>query len=299
MSGGITSGNFTVSLVLALFTAVCWGSWSNFFKTASVLKVPFPIFYLDFSLSIAVVAGVAFVTLFSFCKNDKTSMERVLYAVLSGLVFNGGNVLLIYGIETVGLAVAFPIGVGLGLVGGTILTYLVDPHGVDEYLLFSGVGLAFIAVLFNAYASGRLENQRKRKQTEKEYDFMSDDPINSEPKEYDAGASLFACVCAGAFITAFPTFSTFAAKSNEALGPYGIPLVSNGAVFVSSLIATIFASFWYPKAGLKAYFSAGFKMHIWGFLGDNYNTFPRRYYDIFTYLVLLSICSTIDIHRYH
>ena len=80
----------------------------------------------------------------------------------SGVVFNVANVLLVIGIKLVGLSISFPVGIGLSLVLGTLLSYVISPsgdcrfyaspmmtaisEGTDEGLLFVGVALAFLAV---------------------------------------------------------------------------------------------------------------------------------------------------------
>lgn len=70
----------------------------------------------------------------------------LLYAALGGFVFNIANVLLIAAIEMVGLAIAFPLAIGIALVEGTVMSYLIHPSG-DAKLLFAGVGMALLAVI--------------------------------------------------------------------------------------------------------------------------------------------------------
>lgn len=60
-------------------------------------------------------------------------------AIGAGAVFNVANLLLVVAIQIVGLSTAFPLGIGTALVGGTLLTYAIDPSG-NPALLFSGVG---------------------------------------------------------------------------------------------------------------------------------------------------------------
>jgi glucose uptake protein len=52
------------------------------------------------------------------------------YAALGGFIFNIANVLLIAGIEIVGLAVAFPISIGIALVEAVVLSYALQPRGM-------------------------------------------------------------------------------------------------------------------------------------------------------------------------
>ncbi len=54
--------------------------------------------------------------------------------------FNLANILLVVAIEEAGMAVAFPVGIGLALVIGTVQSYVLSPQG-NAALLMSGVGL--------------------------------------------------------------------------------------------------------------------------------------------------------------
>ena len=60
------------------------------------------------------------------------------YAFLSGVIFNLSNVLLVTVIDIAGMAIAFPIGVGLALVLGVISGYIIKPLG-NPWLLFGGL----------------------------------------------------------------------------------------------------------------------------------------------------------------
>ena len=53
------------------------------------------------------------------------------------MLFNLSNILLVVGIDAAGMSVAFPVGVGLALVIGTVESYIETPKG-DPALLFTG-----------------------------------------------------------------------------------------------------------------------------------------------------------------
>ena len=65
---------------------------------------------------------------------------------LGGFIFNIANVLLVAGIEIVGLAIAFPISIGIALVEGVVLSYALQPRG-NPVLLGAGVSMAVVAVV--------------------------------------------------------------------------------------------------------------------------------------------------------
>jgi glucose uptake protein len=52
-----------------------------------------------------------------------------LYAIVGGVIFNVANLLLVAAIEIAGMATAFPIGIGLALVVGVVLNYILSPMG--------------------------------------------------------------------------------------------------------------------------------------------------------------------------
>src|SRR5690606_37893517 len=72
-------------------------------------------------------------------------------ALIGGVVFNLGNILLTAAIAGAGMAVAFPVGIGLALVIGVIINYLMHSKG-DPVLLFLGIALVTAAIVLNAIA---------------------------------------------------------------------------------------------------------------------------------------------------
>ena len=73
--------------------------------------------------------------------------------VAGGVVFTAGNMLLVAAISVAGMAVAFPVGSGLGLVIGAVLNYLVSPSG-NAKLIFAGIALVCVAIALDAMAYG-------------------------------------------------------------------------------------------------------------------------------------------------
>ncbi len=81
-------------------------------------------------------------------------------AISSGVLFNISNILLVVGIDEAGMAVAFPVGVGLALVIGTVKSYVLSPQG-NAALLTTGVALIVFAMVMSALAHHRLETGRE------------------------------------------------------------------------------------------------------------------------------------------
>ena len=67
-------------------------------------------------------------------------------------------ILLSASVSIAGMAVAFPLGVGLALVLGVFINYFSTPKG-DPFWLFTGVILIVIAIICNGIAAGRQQKK--------------------------------------------------------------------------------------------------------------------------------------------
>ncbi len=77
-----------------------------------------------------------------------------------GAIFNVANLLLVAAIDVAGMAVAFPVGIGLALVIGAISNYVIKPVG-NPLLLFGGVALVVVAIVLDAAAYRKRESTTK------------------------------------------------------------------------------------------------------------------------------------------
>src|SRR6266566_1002275 len=152
---------YAAALAMMLLSMVCWGSWANTQKLTGGWR--FELFYWDYVWGImlcAVLIGVTFgrtdpASADSFFKNlSAASGSNLVYAFVGGTVFNLANLLLVAAIAIAGLAVAFPIGIGLALVIGSVLNYVITPKG-NPLLLFGGIALVVLAIVVDALAYRR------------------------------------------------------------------------------------------------------------------------------------------------
>ena len=154
--------NYGLAVALCWVTMLCWGSWGNTQKLAAKTW-RYELFYWDyvvgillfsliwgFTLGSAGDAGRAFV-------NDMLQVDASNFwsAFLGGVIFNASNILLSSSMSLAGMSVAFPVGVGLALVLGVFINYFSVPKG-DATVLFSGVFLIVLAIIFNGMASGKV-----------------------------------------------------------------------------------------------------------------------------------------------
>lgn len=150
--------SYFIAVLLCIVTMICWGSWANTMKLKP-LSWPNPLFYWDYCLGIVLFTLLLALTFGSYGENGRSffndlsqaSGKALGSAFLGGVVFNLSNLLWVAAAAVAGMAVAFPIAVGLALVIGVILNYAAEAKG-DPILLFAGVGLVVVAVVVNAIA---------------------------------------------------------------------------------------------------------------------------------------------------
>ena len=146
---------------MTIFSTVCWGSFANTFKGTKNYR--FELYYWDYGLGIFLISVVLAFTMGSFGGGPTAFLANLhsadginlFYAALGGFIFNIANVLLVAGIEIVGLAIAFPISIGIALVEGVVLSYVLQPKG-NAVLLGAGVLMALVAVVLVGKAYGAL-----------------------------------------------------------------------------------------------------------------------------------------------
>ncbi|MGH9396466.1 MAG: GRP family sugar transporter [Terriglobia bacterium] len=153
--------SYGIAFLLMLLSMVCWGSWANTQKATGTWR--FELFYWDYIWGIVICAVILGVTAGrtqtaspdSFFHNlSSASLHSIILAFAGGVIFNVANVLLVAAIAIAGMAVAFPIGIGLALVIGSVLNYVISPKG-NPLLLFGGVILVVVAIIFDAMAYRR------------------------------------------------------------------------------------------------------------------------------------------------
>lgn len=156
---------YGASLFLMILSMCCWGSWANTLKLCP--RYRFQLFYWDYTIGMVLCALLLGLTAGSHGAGTplitdivQTAPVLVFYAVLGGAIFNVANLLLVAAIDVAGLAVAFPVGIGLALVIGAISNYVITPVG-NPLLLFGGVALVAVAIVLDAAAYRKRETRAK------------------------------------------------------------------------------------------------------------------------------------------
>jgi glucose uptake protein len=244
---------FHAALLMTITSTICWGSFANTFKGTKNYR--FELYYWDYAFGIFLAALLLAFTLGShgggptaFLANlHAADSINLFYAALGGFIFNIANTLLVAGIEMVGLAIAFPVSIGIALVEGVVLSYALQPRG-NAALLGAGIAMAILALVLIGKAYGALRTG-----------------TGSVSRR-----GVVVCVISGLLMGIFAPFVTRAMTRGATLTPY------TTAVFLT-LGALICCFFFNPilmrkpivgtPVAMREYFRAPASYHALGLLG--------------------------------
>jgi len=155
--------SYFVAVILCFVTMLCWGSWANTQKLASK-EWRFQLFYWDYSIGVLLLALLLAFTAGSIGSGGRSfiadlsqaDFAMLWSAFLGGVVFNFANILLVAAIDIAGMAVAFPVGIGIALAQGVLVNYISKPEG-NPVILFIGVALVVVAIVIDALAYKKMQ----------------------------------------------------------------------------------------------------------------------------------------------
>jgi len=251
---------YSVAIIFCVVTMLCWGSWANTQKLAGT-SWRFELFYWDYTIGILIFTLLLAITLGSFGNAGRSFItdfqqadsNNILSAFIGGVVFNLANILLVAAIAIAGMAVAFPVGIGIALVLGVIVNYIDQPEG-NPALLFSGVALIAAAIAINAVAYKKSSTENKTTSTK------------------GLVLSVVSGLLMGLFyrFVARSMFSDFYNPEPGKLSPYTAMVFFAVGIFISNFIFNTYLMY-KPFVGERvapvAYFRGGFKNHFIGILG--------------------------------
>lgn len=214
---------FTVALIMMVASAVCWGSWANTYK--GVKNYRFELFYWDYAIGIFVMSLILAFTMGSTGNDSAGFLANVHSAdnwniastMFAGVIFNLANLLLVAAIDMAGLAIAFPISIGIALVVGVVSSYILQPKG-NAGLLAGGVACALVAVILDGKAYGSLPTAN-RELTKK---------------------SIVTCVVSGVLMGIWAPFVTHSMTKGNTLGPYSVAVFLTLGALLSCLVWNIY-----------------------------------------------------------
>jgi glucose uptake protein len=245
---------YHVTLVLMVLSMLCWGSWANTLKLCPNFR--FQLFYWDYAVGLITAAVLLGLTAGSVGHIGpqfttavvETQPSRMLWAFCGGAIFNVANLLLVAAIDVAGLAVAFPVGIGLALVVGAVSSYLVSP-AANPLLLFGGVALVTLAIIVDALAYRKRESTAKATTTR----------------------GIVLSLVAGVLMGSFYPLVAHAMRGPESPGPYAIAFYFAIGVLISTVPANLLLMHkpldGKPPVDGADYWRAHFGWHAAGFLG--------------------------------
>jgi glucose uptake protein len=248
-----TPQSFSIALLMVVVSTICWGSWANTFK--GVKDFRFELFYWDYAIGIFAISLILAFTMgsvhsgpSSFLANISVASEGdIISALIGGAVFNLANLLLVAGIDMAGLAVAFPVSIGLALIVGVVLSYVLQPKG-NPILLAGGVVLAVIAVILDGKAYAGLR----------------------KPGAGVSRKSLWVCVVSGVLMGLWAPFVTHSMTAGRSLGPYSTAVFFTLGALLSCFIFNTYLMK-RPLSGepvaASGYFRASAGEHLLGIAG--------------------------------
>ena len=253
--------NYFLAVIFCFITMLCWGSWANTQKLASQ-KWPFQLYYWDYTLGILLITLLFGLTLGSIGDQGRgfvddfqqAEMTSVTSAFIGGIIFNFANLILVIAIEIAGMAIAFPIGIGIALVLGVFTNYIAQPHG-DPLVLFIGVTLVAMAILIDGIAYKKILQK------------SNDNPLKGILFSALAGIAMgfFYKYVAASMVT------DFIMPEPGKLTPYTALVIFSIGIFVSSFLfntINMYSPFSGEKVTFRDYFTKGnTKLHMIGILG--------------------------------
>lgn len=253
--------NYLIAVVFCFITMLCWGSWGNTQKLAA-RNWRYELFYWDYVIGMVLFALLIAFTMGSFGSEGRPFLEDIAQAggravgsiLLGGVIFNASNILLSASTSIAGMAVAFPLGVGISLVLGTVVNYIGAPAG-DPVLLFTGVALIVVAIVCNGVASGKV----------------------SRSGGSGASKGIILAAVAGTlmaffyrFVAAAMDLENFAAPAAGKVTPYTAIVIFSLGVLASNFIFNTLVMkkpFVGAPVTYRQYFAGGFRTHLVGMLG--------------------------------
>lgn len=150
--------SYPIAVAFCVLTMFCWGSWANTLKMEPK-SYRFPLYYWDQAIGYLLtplLIGLTFGSLGSegrtlFADLAQASASSYGWALFGGVVFNLANMLFMAALDLAGMAIAYPIAIGLALVEGVVVNYVAQPKGAP-LLIFTGVACITLAIVLDSLA---------------------------------------------------------------------------------------------------------------------------------------------------
>ena len=252
---------YPVAVIFCVITMICWGSWANTQKIVGK-NWRFELFYWDYVIGVVLFSLLSALTLGSYGHGGRSFLAdlkqadsgNLVKALIGGVIFNAANILLSAAISIAGMAVAFPVGIGIALVVGVVVNYASAPQGNLQYIII-GIVLIMAAIIVNAIA------YQKSNKSNKKLSFKG----------------LLLSVLAGLLMSLFYRFiassmdlSNFERPAVGKMTPYTAVFIFSLGIFISNFVFNsilIYKPFDGAPTSYGAWFKGKFTLHLTGILG--------------------------------
>jgi len=229
--------NAVTALLVLIVSLVCLGSWANTYKLAG--KWRYELYYFDWAIGGLVVVLILALTFgslgydgFSFRDDISIAAKKAwLYSLIAGAIFNLGNLLLVATMSIGGMAVAFPICLGVALIESTIIRYAIRQPMPLTFVIMGGamlIGAAVAAALihrsFILMKHEEVARAGKAKSTRRPF----------------TGKAAILAVVSGLILGSFEPLLDRARAGETGLGPYSIAFLFVVGTTLSTLLFDLF-----------------------------------------------------------
>jgi glucose uptake protein len=225
-------------LLVAILAVVGLGLWASAYKLGS--KWRFELFYVDFAVGAFIAVLIYAFTVGNFGFDGFSVMDDIsraskrswVFAVAAGVVFNLGNLFLTAALSIAGMSVAFPIAVGIGVLGGVIYRS-VSRGGANLTELLAGSLIIVLTVIVAIIAYLRVFELRNAPPP------PSDPRKRRRPKPFASKGPLMA-VLGGVFLGISIPLVGLARQPEIGLGPYSLSVFFTLGLLLSTGLFDLF-----------------------------------------------------------
>jgi glucose uptake protein len=253
----ILPGSLLFSLILLILSLVCWGSWANTLKMAGP-KWRFELYCYDFAVGALLAALLISFTLGTFGLDGFTTMDDLrlagkrqdAFAFLGGCIFTLGNFLTIGAISLAGMSVALPVSLGVAMIVGTGVGWVLHRPTGGGMLLIAGAAAVLAAVVLAGMACKRYLAAKTAAQVAAAAQASQEAALQAKPgtllkkkgprRKPASGKALLMAVLAGILLAFFPTLLDAAREGENGLGPYSTALIFTAGLAFSSFVYNLF-----------------------------------------------------------
>ncbi len=254
--------------IVMILGMLCLGLWANTYKLGG--KTRFELYYVDFAVGLGLAALVYGFTAgnigfdgFSLLDDLFHSGKRQwLFAFGAGLLFTLGNMLLMGAVSVAGLAVTFPVSLGLALVIDVLTGEVARKSGSALYTAL-GCMLLLATILAGAF-SHYLAVARRRDA------LAAQDAKGKKVRPPSSIKGITLAVVSGLLLSLPPMLISKAKEGELGLGPYAIMVLFGAGAFGGTCVFSLFFMN-LPVDGhpleITDYLKMKVRVHLLGILG--------------------------------